>query len=179
MVIKIDIDGVLRNILDTMCRIYNEDFCTTIKEEDVKKYHVDEAFTLIKERIGISGVEYFFDDNGFRIFRCSRPYEGVRDAMKKLHEMGHKIIIVSFQRSHENRIDTLEWLNSNNIYYDDICFTKDKDIVKGDIMVDDNPEFLYQLTDNCQPVLIDMPYNKECHSFVRYNTFIDFVNSLV
>lgn len=179
MVIKIDIDGVLRNILYTMCEIYNEQFCTNIKEDNVDKYNVDDFFTLVKENLNISAVKFFFEDNGFRIFRCSRPYDGVREAIKKLHEMGHKIVIVSYQRSHENKIDTLEWLNSNNIFYDDICFTKNKDIIKGDIIVDDNPEFLEQVTDNCQPVLIDMPYNKNCHNFVRYNSFIDFVNSLV
>ena len=52
-------------------------------------------------------------------------------------------------------------------------------VTEGDIIVDDNPEILEQVTDNCQPVLIDMPYNKNCHNFVRYNSFIDFVNSLV
>ena len=178
MVIKIDIDGVLRNILNTMCDIYNKEFCTNIKEDDVEVYYVDNFFTLIKERLGISGIKFFFEDNGFRIFRCSKPYDGVRDAMNKLHEMGHKIVIVSFQRSYENMVDTLEWLNSNNIYYDDICFTKNKDIVKADIMVDDNPEFLYQITDNCQAVLIDMPYNKNCGDFKRCKSFCDFVNNL-
>ena len=179
MIFKIDVDGVLRDILTPLCNLYNDEFGTNIQPSDIEEYKVDISFPLIKERYGISAVEWFFTNHSFEIFRCSKPYEGVRDAMKKLHEMGYKIIIVSFQRTTQNKVDTTEWLEHNNIYYDSICFTNDKDIIKGDFMVDDYPENLYQVTDNCQPVLIDMPYNKNCHDFVRHKSFIDFVNSLV
>lgn len=178
MVIKIDIDGVLRNILETMCDLYNHEFSTNIKPNDVNRYKVDEAFPLIKEVFDISAVEYFFEIKGFIVFRNSPKYEGVSKAINKLKRLGHNIVIVSFQRTLQNKIDTLNWLKSNNIYYDDICFTSNKDIVKGDIMVDDNPEFLYQISGECQTVLIDMPYNRDCKDFKRFDTFIDFVNDL-
>ena len=105
-------------------------------------------------------------------------YKGVSKAINKLRKLGHKIVIVSYQRTLYNKIDTLLWLMTNKINYDDICFTSDKDIVKGDVMVDDNPEFLYQITGDCQTVLIDMPYNRECKDFNRFSSFIDFANSL-
>ena len=178
MIIKIDIDGVLRNILKTICEIYNNEFYDNIKPEEVNLYKVDEMFPLIKETYGISAAEFFFEKHGFTIFRTSPMYNGVNKAINKLRKLGHKIVIVSFQKTIENKIDTLQWLKSHKIYYDDICFTSNKDIVKGDIMVDDNPEFLYQISGDCQTVLIDMPYNKNCKDFNRFNTFVDFVNSL-
>ena len=178
MVIKIDIDGVLRNILKPMCELYNDEFCTDIKPKDVNRYNVNEMFPLVKEVFGISAVEYFFERHSYSVFRCAPRYEGVTKAINKLRKLGHKIVIVSFQKSLENKIDTLNWLKSNKIYYDDICFTSNKNIVNGDVMIDDNPDFLYQITGNCQTILIDMPYNQECKDFTRFSTFVDFVNTL-
>lgn len=178
MLIKIDIDGVLRNILEPMCKLYNDEFGTEITPDEVDRYRVDEMFPLIKEVYNKSAVEFFFDTNSFFVFRMAPKYKGVSKAINKLRKLGHKIVIVSYQRTLYNKIDTLLWLMTNKINYDDICFTSDKDIVKGDVMVDDNPEFLYQITGDCQTVLIDMPYNRECKDFNRFSSFIDFANSL-
>ena len=45
-------------------------------------------------------------------------------------------------------------------------------------MIDDNPDFLYQISDSCQKVLIDMPYNRECKDFKRFKNLAEFVESL-
>lgn len=179
MIIKIDIDGVLRNILETICDIYNKDFCDVIEPKDVKIYDVDEAFPSIKEYYGYSAAYYFFERHSLEIFRFSPIYNGAKEAIDKLHEMGYKIVLVSYQKTLNNKIHTLEWLSDNYIQYDDICFTSNKDIIKGDIMIDDNPDFLYQISDSCQKVLIDMPYNRECKDFKRFKNLAEFVESLV
>ena len=65
MLIKIDIDGVLRNILEPMCKLYNDEFGTEITPDEVDRYRVDEMFPLIKEVYNKSAVEFFFDTNSF------------------------------------------------------------------------------------------------------------------
>ena len=61
MIIKIDVDGVIRDIFTVMCKIYNEDFKENITVDNIFDYDVDKVFTKIKENWGISATEYFFE----------------------------------------------------------------------------------------------------------------------
>lgn len=180
-IFKIDIDGVLRNLLASICKVYNEEFDTNVKPENIKDYKVDIAFPLVKERLGISAVKFFFDDNGHKIFLKAPKLKNVSTAINKLHEAGHRIIIVSYQRSHQNKIDTLEWLKRNSIYYDDICFTDHKYLVHSDYLIDDNLEFLdaqynYDVNVNC--ICIKAPYNDN-DRYLQWPSLSDFVNSFL
>jgi uncharacterized HAD superfamily protein len=60
MVIKIDVDGVIRNINETMCELYNRLFNEKITVEDIFDYNVENVFNKIKEKIGMTAVDYFF-----------------------------------------------------------------------------------------------------------------------
>ena len=60
MNIKIDVDGVIRNINETMCKLYNELFNEHLVVNDIYDYNVEKAFSKIKEKIGMTAVDYFF-----------------------------------------------------------------------------------------------------------------------
>ena len=182
---KIDIDGVLRDILSTMCEIYNREFNTNLTKDDVKYYKVDLAFPLVKERLGYSAVTYFFDIHADEIFLQSDMIKNVDIAMKKLRDAGHYVMLVSYQRSYYNRRDTLEWLWDWNIKYDDICFTNKKYLIDADYFIDDNLEFLVdqKLHDNGKTkcICINAPYNIDNlpYTFERYNSLGDFVDDFL
>jgi 5'(3')-deoxyribonucleotidase len=160
MVIKIDMDGVIRNIFDEMCTIYNNVFGTHLCVDDIFDYDVDAVFTKIKENIGISAADYFFKLYAYRLFYESNPYDGVKKAVEKLRDEGHKVVIVTWQYTLDNKLNTLRFLDRHNIPYDDICFTRDKWMIQGDWLIDDNPEFIEDERDKSKKILINMPYNK-------------------
>jgi 5'(3')-deoxyribonucleotidase len=70
---------------------------------------------------------------------------------------------VTWQFSNINKKLTLDWLDALSIPYDDICFTKDKWMIQGDILIDDNPEFILNEKDTSFKYLVDQPYNQECN----------------
>ena len=160
MVIKIDMDGVVRNIFDEMCTIYNNVFATHLCVDDIIDYDVDAVFTKIKENIGISAADYFFKLYAYRLFYESNPYDGVKEALEKLRDEGHKVVIVTWQYTLDNKLNTLRFLDRHNIPYDDICFTRDKWMVQGDWLIDDNPEFITDERDKSRKIMINMPYNE-------------------
>ena len=43
MIIKIDVDGVIRNINKSMVDLYNRDFFDSIKVDDITEYDVDKV----------------------------------------------------------------------------------------------------------------------------------------
>lgn len=176
-VIKIDCDGVLRDLLPKMCELYNSHFKCKIKPENVLEYDLNKTFTKCMEVDGMTPHNWFFNHFGFLVNRRSLVCNGAKEAMKLLHEKGYYIIIVSYQNTHQNKQDTLDWLLCNNIYYDSICFTNKKDLISGDIIVDDNIDFL-DMSNETRKVCINAPYNVGKHSYECYDTLYDFVKTL-
>ena len=168
-IIKIDIDGVLRDMLSEMCYIYNREYNESIKPSDVKEYDVDKTFTKCNEIDGMSAKYFFFNDYAYELCSFPKVIDKAKEALDLLHKLDYYIIIVSYQNDYINKEATLSWLNEHNIYYDSICFTDRKDLIHGDIIVDDNPEFLNICDDNEEKILIDAPYNKNENKYKRFN----------
>lgn len=165
MIIKIDMDGVIRNINETMCEMYNGLFEEHLTVEDIFDYDVDKTFKRIQEEMGMTACNYFFDLSSKEVFLNSSPYDGVREAIMDLRHAGHKVVIVTWQYNLENKYNTLLFLQKNKIPYDDICFTRDKWMIQGDWLIDDNPEFIEDEREKSSKIMIRMPYNKNCKFF--------------
>ena len=162
MIVKVDVDGVIRNMFDKMCSLYNALFEENKTVDDIKDYDVDKSFPKIKEKLGISANKFFFECYSETLFLMSEPYDDVVDALEKLHKEGHKIVIVTWQPSTKNKHHTLTFLEVNHIPYDDICFTKDKWLINGDWLIDDNPEFICDTREKADKVMINYTFNKDC-----------------
>ena len=161
MIIKIDVDGVIRDIISAMCEIYNARFGGNLCVEDIDDYDINTNFPKIMEEMRETPVEYFFTHHGDDIFEyVSKPFEGVKDSIDKLCNFGHKVVIVTWQFSLKNIIHTLRFLDKYGIRYHDICFTKDKWMIRGDYLIDDNPEFIMDKRDKSSKIVIDTPYNR-------------------
>lgn len=160
IIFGVDVDEVLRELLDSMIYIYNREFETDKKKEDVLDFRVDESFPLVKERLGISASEWFFQSWGHVLFTKSNLIAGAKSAIDELRKVG-KVIIITYQRTLMNKTDTISWLWSNGIEYDGICFTKDKTFIHCDYFIDDN-DWNFEGCNSTHGVLIDAPYNVNC-----------------
>lgn len=159
MTIGIDIDEVLRALLPEMVRLYNEEFNESLTVDDVKAFDVDISFPKVKERTGESASKWFFQEHGRELFYDSQMIKGAKEAVDHLRKFA-KVYIISYQKTLQNKLDTLNWLLKNDIEYDGICFLKDKTLVHLDVLIDDNDWNFIGC--NCDTgVLIRAPYNKD------------------
>lgn len=179
--IKIDVDGVIRDIFTPMLKMYNYIFKEQLSLEDITDYDVGKVFTKIYEHYGVTAAEWFFKTNARKLFFYGKPYKGVAKAIDLLREHGHKVVIVTWQPLLNNKIDTLRFLAKNDIHYDDICFTRDKWTIDGDYIIDDNPEFLTEKRETSQKIVIDFPYNrsKNISSVFRASNLKEAVDFLI
>lgn len=180
MIIKVDVDGVIRDIFENMCELYNKTYGQHTEVNDIFDYDVDKSFPLIKEKTGKSAVDFFFKEHALHVFFKAKAYDSVKEFLQKLRDKGHKIVIVTWQFSDRNKIFTLTFLSKEEIPYDDICFTRDKWMIASDIMIDDNPEFINDDRDKTPLKLLkNMPYNLdvECdESVVRFNELEEIID---
>lgn len=172
MRIAVDIDGVLRDSVDTMVKIYNQNFGTDLKTEEVKYYAVKDSFPLVEKKLKIDPHDFFFSrNNGEYINRYSDAFEGVIDALKEAQENGHTIHIISYQPSYKNKLHTLMWLEDTRMPYDSVtfCTKRAKNLPDVDVIVDDNPQYFQEINaDRC--VLINRSYNKDTKQYPCVDT---------
>ena len=176
-IIKIDCDGVLRDLLPQMCKIYNESFNECIEPENVLEYDLTNTFNKCIEVDAMSPEKWFFDEHIYDIYVNSPVCHKAKEALDLLHEKGYYIIIVSKQPENWHQSATLLWLEMNDFYYDSICFIDKKYLILGDVIIDDNVENL-DVSHECEKILIDAPYNRTFNRYPRFNNIFEYVQTL-
>lgn len=97
-----------------------------------------------------------------------------KEVIKLLRDRGHKIIIITgrYKTTEDSKMgkqmrnDTVNWLNKNEIYFDEICYAKmpkTKEVQENniDIMIDDSPEIIGELVKYTKVLCFDNRYNRD------------------
>lgn len=155
--IGIDVDGVLRDNLQIMVDLYNKEFNEKMSINDVKDYKTEVTFPKIESATGKTSSEWFFQDHSNEIFLDAKPFENVAEDVKRLHKVAN-IIIITYQKTLKNKLQTLQWLDDNGIEYDSIAFIKDKSKVLCDYLIDDN-DWNFRYNNAKYAIVINAPYN--------------------
>ena len=183
LTIGIDVDGVLRDNLQIMVDLYNEHFNDNKDVSDVKDFRTEITFPKIESETGMSSSHWFFQLHSDEIFLDAKPFDKVKEDIKRLSEIAN-IIIITYQKSVNNKKQTLDWLEKNGIEYDGIVFIKDKTKLICDYLIDDN-DWNFIGSNAKHGILIDAPYNENkkteeilytsnCESLVRYKNLHEF-----
>lgn len=180
----IDCDEVLRKTLDTMVELYNKHFNANKKKDEVKDFKVENSFPDIETATGMTASHWFFQEHGKEIFLETEPFPHIKEDIETLRKYG-RVVIITYQKSYQNKIDTLLWLEKQGIEVDGVCFLKDKTLLNSDFLVDDN-DWNFQGSNAQHGILIDAPYNADknlngiinrsnLRSLERCHTLHDFV----
>lgn len=188
MVFAIDVDEVLRCLLTGMVNLYNENFDESMRVDDVKDFRVDISFPRIKSETGDTASYWFFQKHGNELFAKSDAFPHIKKNINKLKEYGD-VIIVTYQKSYQNKLDTLNWLQEHGLEPNGICFLKDKTRLISDYLIDDN-DYNFIGSNAKHGIIISAPYNKEinlnelknksnCEDITRYASLDEFVKDFV
>lgn len=153
----IDCDEVLRKTLDRMIELYNENFNADKKREDVNDFMVEKSFPDIEPATGMTASKWFFQEHSTELFLDVEAFPYIKEDIETLRKYG-KVIILTYQKSYLNKIQTLQWLDNNGIEADGVCFLKDKTLLTADYLVDDN-DWNFGGSHVKHGILINAPYN--------------------
>ena len=168
MRIGIDIDGVLtdekRYVIDYGTKFFTENNIQHIVNSD--KFYGHEIFGVTKEQYKIFLKDYIFN---YSRNVCVRPF--AKEIIEKLKQE-HEIFIITardfttYENEYQNKMQEIvkKWLYNNGISYDEIIFSKNKDIIckekEIDIMIEDNPENIISISKNIPVLSYVQAYNK-------------------
>ena len=153
----VDLDEVLRCTLCRMIEIYNKYFDDNKQYDDVTSFVCEQSFPRIERETGFKAGEWFFQLHSKEIFEDTEPIEGALEAFKELQNYG-RVIVVTYQKTIENKIQALKWLEKWGFPVNEICFLKDKTLLHTDYLVDDN-DWNFIGSNVKYGILINAPYN--------------------
>jgi 5'(3')-deoxyribonucleotidase len=182
MILGIDCDSVLFP--------FSEHFVPFAENKLLRQLEYPTKFKMY-ERWGITEEKWnelyqeFIENNELLI---NKPYPQTVETLQALHDRGHKILIIThrifpgFSRSLREKMvtDTIEWLEGNNLYFDDLLFMKDKYLVRVDILFDDAIHNLEKVILPTIPVAIEQPWNTEWKGYKipKFSNSLDLVDLL-
>lgn len=158
----IDCDGVLFP--------FTELFINFVKQETGIKYPIPNNFRMSEEwkmdrDVWFKLYEKFIFKNGLEI---NKIYSNATSSIKELHNLGHKIHIIthrvypnSSSKLKEKMISsTIKWLNKSDIYFDSLTFIEQKDLINVDFLVDDAIHNLEKVHKDTVPICLARNWNK-------------------
>jgi len=156
MKILVDMDDVLENLLEVWVSVLNERHDLHVKQEDIVEWDMAKAFpTLTKEEI-------FAPFNMESFWQLTTPKKDARKYIEMLENNGHEIYVVT--ATHYNFIamkmrNIVERWFSPLIPYSHLIIAYEKQMVKGDVLIDDYLPNL--IGGEYRKLLFDAPYNKQ------------------
>lgn len=138
MTILIDMDDVIERLLVGWVEWVNRRYGTRAVPDDVKDWNVSLAFpTLTREQVYAATQD---DD----MWDLVPPMPGAYEALKQLMDEGHEIYIVTATEHQTLRakMEKVLFRYFPFITFDRVIVTKHKQLIKGDVLIDDGPHNL-------------------------------------
>lgn len=172
LTIFVDMDGTIENLLDVWLRRINEKYKKNVTCSDIVSWRISAAYE------GLEDEEIFsvIDDS---IWDEIEPIEGAKEALEYFKGCGHHVYIVT-ATSYESvkpKMDHLLFKWFPFMTWDDVIITSTKQLLRGDVMIDDGPHNL--IGGHYRKILMDAPYNRniddEGEGIIRVTNWKDIV----
>src|SRR6185503_7787938 len=142
MRLLIDMDGVLCKTQEYWLGLYNRDYFDNLTVNDIVEW---EMHKFIKPGCP-PGRFYGYMDTTPKFFQELEPHKGAVEGMQELLEMGHDLIITTAtpRACPTGFYDKVAWVKKHMPFFNTKCIvaTHRKDVVSGDLLLDDGPQNL-------------------------------------
>jgi 5'-nucleotidase len=168
LTIAVDMDEVLADLVPKWLSVYNKEWDDNLVKEDLLEWDITK---FVKPECGDKVYEIIMRD-GFYVDLDIIP--GAQEGVEALQGMGYNICIASAS-PRTAYADKHNWIKKHfpTIDTDNIIFTKNKSLVKADLLLDDGVHNLESFTGF--KVLFATPWNQTEERFVRVNGWEEFV----
>ena len=174
LTILVDMDDTLENLSEVWIASLNEVHGTSVCSDDVREWNMTKAFPTVEKSQVFAPL---FDEN---MWKKVVPLPGAVEYLKRLIDDGHKVVIVT--ASHQDTVA----MKLNNVLFryfpylstHDVIVTSQKQLICGDVMIDDAPHNLEG--GNYYGILVTASHNRTydatTNGFVRADTWEEIYN---
>ena len=158
--IVFDIDGVLADTQTEILARYNKEYGLNYSLNDITCWNLEKI-----QKPGTDMIKYF-KEPGF--FASLKPVKGAQEIIECLSSIGDELFVATSSPI-EGLVDKVLWVREHfpQIPSDNICLITRKDILCGDIILDDALHNLHP-TNFKYPIVFDRPWNRKGgNGFIR------------
>jgi 5'(3')-deoxyribonucleotidase len=166
--LSIDFDSVLADTMIAWTKEYNKLKHTNITKSEITYWNIGMILPLSADEI--STMFNYVWQNCWRDIPPSEPGQG--EIIKRIRRRGYRISILT-KRERPTVAYVAKWLDYHDIYSDDLIFIHDntpKAEYAFDILIDDAPSNLVEITPPKVGILFNQPWNKDFSWPLRANT---------
>ena len=169
LTIAIDMDDVLADLVPKWLSVYNKEWDDNLVKEDLLEWDITK---FVKPECRDKVYEIIMRD-GF--YADLDIISGAQEGVNALQEMGYNICIASASPK-PAYTDKHNWIKKHfpTINTDNIIFTKNKSLVKADLLLDDGIHNLESFTGF--KVLFATPWNQTEERFIRVSGWGEFAS---
>lgn len=178
-VVLLDMDDVMAECCKKLCQEIFIRFGVKITKEDVLEFDIEKTVQKIDPRISTERILYPIHEPDF--FYSLEVINGAREGVQSLVNEGIELVVVTkiplFSDFGANPArDKTLWLERYFPYFSktgNIIFTGRKDLIAGDILVDDAPHNLLNYPGKA--IVFDAPWNREITHLPRALSWVELV----
>lgn len=166
--VGIDVDSVLADVMPVWVDEYNRRKNAKITKQDITRWDIPTVLPITPDE-----VYQYFSHVWKRRWQEIPPTEAnVGAVTRRLHKKGYRISIIT-KRERPTVAYVAKWLDMHDVYADDLLFIYDavpKASYPFDVLIDDAPKNLIDITAPKSAILFDQPWNRDFHWPVRVST---------
>jgi len=155
LTILVDMDDTVEGLLSAWLYALNKDFGTDIGYDDIDGWNITKFFpTLTPEQVYSPLYSESF-------WKHVKPLEGAAENLERIIRDGHDVYIVtaSAYETLKSKMDNVLFRYFPFIKWDHVIVTSNKQLVRGDIMIDDGVHNL--IGGKYKKILMTAPHNKD------------------
>lgn len=160
MIILVDMDDVIADFNKGFLEKWKEKYPDKpyVPLEEMATFQIENSYPeeirpLIRELCEAPGF-----------IKSLQPIEGGLEALKELEKLVDKVFIcTSPLKNYKNCVlEKYEWVDMHlgKEWVNKVVLTRDKTLIHGDILIDDNPKIKGTLTPSWEHIIYSQPYNK-------------------
>jgi len=166
--LSLDFDSVLADTMIVWTKEYNKLKNTNITKSEITYWNIGMILPLSADEI--STMFNYVWQHCWRNIPPSEP--GQSEIIKRIRRRGYRISILT-KRERPTIAYVAKWLDYHDIYSDDLIFIYDnrpKAEYPFDILIDDAPSNLVEITPPKVGILFNQPWNKDFNWPLRVNS---------
>ena len=176
MTILVDMDDTIEQLLKEWVRTVNEKFGRSVTVDDVKSWNVAEAYP------GLSWEDVYMVTVEPGFWGRVEPIPGAAEGLKTLMDRGHDVMIVTatYYESVPEKMRDLLFKYFPFISWNQVIVTTRKQLIKGDILIDDGVHNLEG--GGYAKILVTAPnnreYDAEANGMIRVNNWDEILKAV-
>lgn len=154
LTVLVDLDDTIEDLLGAWVSYLNTRYGMSVQKDEVAQWDISQAFpALDKAQV----YEPLYLDS---FWRSVKPIDGAAETLQKLMADGHRVLIVTTSacQTLHTKMEEVLFRYFPFLTWDDVIITSHKQLVNGDVLVDDGTHNLEG--GDYLRILMDAPHNR-------------------